>query len=596
MKSNYEIIIRGYDNTPISTCISGCSVESHLKGNNKWLFNNDFFLSDTSKSSKDIRYFQGGDGISDHPIIELYRLFCDSISFTNSNQMIVGFRKDGSLKEKDCSLYSIYKNQLYFGNIVGSIRRVYSFDEFKDKFGNVNGLNLNKKDNELTLSITVEIRSRFDSNNRPFFLFNLLTHGNLRFNDYRVHSSEDESLFDKLLLWRLKDHLLKAYEKGAYRAYNSFYENSAKIKGYIDFPRHIRLNLGLNNGMVAHAYREKSADNYLNHLILYAYEYLKKKYYSEVIEVLDNNYEIMQILNLLRNETHFPKYSKAVLVRKCENPIAHPYYSEYEDLRKTCISILRDEGFSMFDGSAEEVQGILYYIPDLWEEYLESKIVEHDLHSQLIIPIFSKGQKNDEKAGHKYTYKSRPDFVFYDRECGEPFMILDAKYIPRWFYHAHARGKISSVIGDYDKCIRDMNSVDVLATGTVFPFGPGDDRCRRLLEYNEEYADDIDDEESKKINESNAIELRNKYSEIIGHRISSYNNNTTFYTVPVFVPEVKEETKYNDWKKEFDEIIDSQVKKLGEVINIEREKYQHYRNCKEQLSRDIAHMLDNNPT
>ncbi|MBR1382543.1 MAG: hypothetical protein IJ555_01830 [Ruminococcus sp.] len=96
-----------------------------------------------------------------------------------------------------------------------------------------------------------------------------------------------------------------------------------------------------------------------------------------------------EVIALLKREKGFSKYKREFLIRKCENPISHPYYTEYEDIRKICLSILRGEGVSVMSGSGDEISGILYYIPDLWEEYLESKMENMGVSLQEIISVLS---------------------------------------------------------------------------------------------------------------------------------------------------------------------------------------------------------------
>lgn len=522
------------------------------------------------------------DGISNsHPYILLLKSYQKLIFDNETENIIVGHRKYSENKKQfeknKRRLCSIFKGKTYFGNIVGTVSKSFTWNQFFECFEK--DLGLKEKDynkeykiaKDYKIAITIEICSRFDKPNRPFFLLDMLTKGNLAFNNNYVPQNDENYILDCLLLFQLKQHLLDAYQKGIYRAYHSFNENGTKIKGSIDFANHIKLNMGLKNGRVSFSYREKTADNYLNHLILLAYQHLKKKHLQEVIANIDNDYEVKSVIDSLLNETHFPKYSKSLLLRKCVSPISHPYYTEYEDLRKICISILRDEGFSLFGGSGADTQGILYYIPDLWEEYLESKMIGFRMNAQKTINIFS----NDEG---KYTFPSRPDFIFYDKFNGNkdiPYLVLDAKFIPRWFYTAHCKGKINSVVQDYNKCIRDKDSLDVFATGTIFPYSGGDDKCGDIIfdivdEQEKEDETDVSADKDK-----SAEELRNieKNKKIKVHSISIDNKSTVFYTIPIFVPEVGDKVNFSNWKKIFDKEISNQMGKLGELVNFEKEKY-----------------------
>ena len=564
-----DIKIYGSDNAPLSASLEECSCK----------------IEDKDSNLKE-------------QIPEIFTKFCDGFDFKDTDgKLIVGRRKDEELKEEDCQIYRVFNGEIYFGNLVGTVRREYSLDDFKKEYGNIlnNAGNKLRKDQANKVIITIEIRSRFDNKDKPFFLLDMLTQGNLVFSNDSIPSNDRESIFDCLLLWQMKKNLLRAYEKGVFRAYNTFHENGSKVKGSIDFARHIKLNAGLNNGNISYTYREKSADNYLNHLILLAYNHLKKKYYKAVVENLDGDYEVSQVLNLLYNETGYPKYGKGFIIRKCETPIAHPYYTEYEELRQTCLAILRDEGISLFSGMGEKTQGILYYIPDLWEEYLESKLTGVSLKSQKTIPIFSKEDKSASK--YHYKYKSRPDYIFYARVNGEesPFMILDAKFIPRWFYQGHCQGKISNLIGDHDKCVRDKNSLDVLSTGTIFPFGPGDKKCAAELGYKDDASLKTMSEEESDVDE--AVKNKENYS-IKAHKISEYNNNSTFYTIPIYVPDVNLESQknnsYNEWKKDFDHQFKDSFLQLKRMIDLEKKKYEVYAGMRAELTDRLKEIESDN--
>ena len=313
------------------------------------------------------------------------------------------------------------------------------------------------------------------------------------------------------------------------------------------------MNTGLQNGKVAYTYRDKSVDNYLNHLILEAYECLKKKYHDLVVRNLDAKYEVREVIDLLKYNTNFPKYSRSHLIRKCEMPISHPYFTEYEDLRKICINVLNDKGASLISGTGENVSGILYYIPDLWEEYLESIMQEERLlwDSQISMDVFY--------SGSKYMRRLRPDYVFIN-ENNDSYMILDAKYKPGW-YELH-NGKSETMYyqySDYDECIRNMNAIEAYATGIIFPHCMSED-------------DDIFD-----------------YN-IFSHRVAQENDITSFYTIPIIIPCVKKkiikvnkityiDKEYEVWKNEFNKNVVKQIRNLNKLLELEYDKYANIRSA-----------------
>lgn len=430
--------------------------------------------------------------------------------------------------------------------------------------------------------VKIVIFSRFDDINKtdpestsPYFLASMLLKGKLKFHNRQVNFSYD-NLFDFYMLWILKKHFIEAKQKGFFKKYQRFERNDDRVRGAIDISKHIRLNMGLNNGKIAYSYRENSVDNPINHLILTAFDYLKEKY----PEMVDHNmdYEIEQMLKELKYEISYPKYSRRSVVSLNQMPIAHPFFTEYEELRKDCLKIMRDEGVSPFQSETENVDGLLYYVPDLWEEYLQdafekmcrnynngNKIsVEEELPNQFRLSvkaqekIFIMSDWDNNKNENNTSY---PDFVFsyddlendnYGKE-GEQVRvcIFDAKYKPAW--KNGLKGILESRLReDYDKCIRDMESVDGMAAGVVFPM---------------KIADSRDDD--------NYI-----------HRFSKYNSIKRFYTIPVIIPDMSEDNKtlrFVEWEKALQQNIEDFADKMQEVLVFETQMHMDYSKALKKL-------------
>lgn len=516
------------------------------------------FDGDTWKKAVD-------DRVNKHPLIMLYKKFAEDIELLEDENLIVGRRleREIELKETDCKLYIYFKKSHMFGNLVGTVRKEYSCREFAeiyknicqergkvvDEQGKINIYTELKEDkySDMIVVVTAQIRSRLDgASDKPFFLLEMLTQGNIIFSDNNMVPSNDAdaAIFDCLLLFRLKKYLQDAYKKGVYRTYHTFHENDNRIKGSIDFAEHIRKNMGLDCGKVAYTYREKSVNNYLNHLIIEAYEELKFKYRDLVVRNFDNYYVTNDIINLLKRETKYPQYSRSEIMRKCETPISHPYYTEYETLRKVCLSVLRGEGTSIMTGEGDTVSGLLYYIPDLWEEYLESKMINLNMSSQEVIEVFNNGKE--------YKNKFRPDFVF-ETDDGRPYMILDAKYKPGWMA-VHKSSAFGNHKSDYEECIRNMNAINAYTTGVIFP-----------------YLDEKEDNDYLKDNEEIVFDDSN-VDNIRMHAISKYNHITSFYTIPIHVtPPGKDE--FDKWKEKLDESINNKMIKINRIASVETEKF-----------------------
>ncbi|WAM08284.1 5-methylcytosine restriction system specificity protein McrC [Mycoplasmopsis cynos] len=167
------------------------------------------------------------------------------------------------------------------------------------------------------------------------------------------------------------------------------------------------------SGLISYSYRENSIDNYTNHLIVKTYQYLKKKYFSKVNRIFDSDIEMKRLIDNLSFNTEHWKYSLKTTIMKNLNSISHPFYIEYESLRKICLNILRNEGISVFNGdNSNKVKGVLFYIPTLWEIYLEEflKSDEYTLSSQEKIEII------DYKGKRKFKQTTLLDYVFFSKD------------------------------------------------------------------------------------------------------------------------------------------------------------------------------------
>ena len=421
-------------------------------------------------------------------------------------------------------IYDYYSHNLYFGGLIG----VVSIKNFE--------INKNEK-----YDITLQLNSKLDNVDnehhaeKPYFLMTLL------FSNYRSISNSkislDKERFSSILLLNLFfDYYKKAYMKGYFKTYHTFMKNDDRVKGNIDIARHIKLNSGLENGKIAYSFKTQSEFNYINHLIITSLELCKQKYYHETNSLLNENFDIKKSLDNLKVMINYPLYSNKIILSKTINCISHPYYNEYEILRKICIKLLKDEKYSIFGGNLKEkTNGVLVYLPDLWEKFLEKMVKGIRLESQKVIKVFG---VNDSS---KFFQTTRPDFVFLN-ENNIPFMILDAKIKPSWF-KASNTGKLGDfgLLPDYDKCLRDMVSIKSHATGVIFPTTQNFEPHKTYYIYNGE-----------------------KYN--YHHKISEFNDIDKFYTFPIKVPTIQEGVNYITWKKEFMKNIKTHTEILSNII------------------------------
>lgn len=433
--------------------------------------------------------------------------------------------------------------ETYFGGIVGILKKKdLKLSDYIDGTDSKNEAGLIPQD--LRCDITLQISSRMDDKSKPYFLATMLLNEKIRFNDDTVPNNEEE-IFDYLLLFWFKKYLQEAFLKGYFRTYMRFEKNDDRLKGSIDFSRHIRLNLGQKNGKIAYSYRDNTVNNYMNQLIIAAYEYLNKKYPDIVADNFDNNQDLKSIITNLRTAIGYQNYTSYQLILRNLKPIAHPYYTEYENLRKTCLKILRNEGISLFDGNSDDsVKSILFYLPDLWEDYLQRQMEKFLSDKEILLAC----QEEIRVFGYEspsevhYKQKTYPDYVFYDiKDKGKepvPFFVLDAKFQPIWEKSIYNKKRIPKYhLDDYDKAIRDMVTIDAKATGIIFPA--------------EIYPPDTD------------------LDTLLQHPISKHNSSTLFYTIPIKIVSSDGKTDYLSWKKEFDKELSTGIQYI--MIIIERE-------------------------
>lgn len=406
--------------------------------------------------------------------------------------------------------------------------------------------------------VEMQIVPRFDSSGpeseKNFFLLQVMLEAaisGIKFSNNEVFSTV-ENVFRFVYIYILKKQLLDSWHLGMYKAYQRFEKNDDKVKGSIDIARHIRLNLGLKNGKMAYSYRERTADNDFNHLLLHTYEMLKREFPELVEYAIESDFEMRSIISELRREA--PSYrvtSVSTLLDRMVTPIAHPFYQPYEKLRKTCVDILGYLGVSVFGESTEEteVEGILFYVPDLWEcfvaDILRKAIGENKGKDVLLIEqekekIFPKisGKENEtieslrkkiRQKGFKDCRRARnyayPDYVFRD-DKKRAFLVLDAKYKPKW----EEENLHEYLQNDFNKCIRDMRVVNAHATGVVYP-------CKK--------------------NDKNSVDI---------YLVSEENPEDVFYKIGIGIPEMKEKN-YEKWKGELNQL--DRLEKIKQVIECE---------------------------
>lgn len=367
---------------------------------------------------------------------------------------VYGLPKEDS--KDNGSRLSFYANNIMFGKWVGVFRKK------------------NFEYNGEIYDVTLEIRCRFDTDEKAFFLAAMLCCPDPK----ELETIKPEvnitfhSVMDIFLLFMFRNQLANASKKGILRRYQRFENNDSRPHGSIDIARHIRENMGLKNGKIAYNYRELTANNPVNRLILAAYDRLREKYPKLCDKHITNNESVFSTLKTLQTEIGFFKTNARNIVKENLRPITHPFFSEYEDLRKTCLKILRDENVWIFDADCfEETDAICFDITRLWEEYLEYhfksllkkqelKVFELETQRRYIFLNFAKKEIENKKGAIKK--EARPDFLF--KKGGQNYAVLDAKFKNAWEEREH-----KYLTADIDECIRNLAVFWTYRTGVIYP-------------------------------------------------------------------------------------------------------------------------------
>ena len=238
----------------------------------------------------------------------------------------------------DNAIFSLLGNEIKTGNIMGFV-----------------GIN----------NTQVSIKSRFaQSDGNDYFLHYMLAKV-FRINLVNLmHGISNENILD-FLIYLFPYFLGKAMSQGLFKKYQRFEHNDANIKGPIDIVRHIQRNIPFR-GTVAYNTREHSYDNDVTQLIRHTIEYIRTKETGQL--VLQNESDTRSNVSQIVFAT--PTYSqnqRQQIINKNLRPLNHPYFTEYTDLQKLCLQILRQDELK-FGEEKDKVYGVLFDGAWLWEE------------------------------------------------------------------------------------------------------------------------------------------------------------------------------------------------------------------------------------
>jgi 5-methylcytosine-specific restriction enzyme subunit McrC len=225
-----------------------------------------------------------------------------------------------------------------------------------------------------------------------------------------------ENIWD-FLLYLFPYYLKKAYSQGLYKAYRKEKYNDANVKGTIDVKRQIFRNIPFMC-KIAYTTRDHSYNNNLTQLVRHTIEYIKTHPFGT--GVLTNNSEVRDIVSkfIFVTQNSYNKNSRQKIVSANLKPVSHPYFTEYAELQKICLKILRHEKIT-FGKERDKVYGLLFDGAWLWEEYLNTILKDNFIHPE------NKTGKNRHFLFENFQ-PIYPDFI----SKTEPKSVGDAKYIP----------------------------------------------------------------------------------------------------------------------------------------------------------------------
>ena len=300
-----------------------------------------------------------------------------------------------------------------------------------DKISESNIISMNHRDEISTSNIMgfiginetqIDIKSRFAKDDGADYFLHYMLQKVFAINLFDIkHSSNKENIFD-FLVYLFPFFLKKALAQGVFKKYHKNEYNDARVRGSIDFQRHIKYNIPFR-GNVAYNVKEHSHDNELTQLIRHTIEFIKTKKHLSFI--LNNDLETKECVAQINMAT--PSYNmreRNFIINKNLRLLYHPYYSAYTALQKICLQILRHETIK-FGKEKDKVYGVLFDGAWLWEEFLFTILKDYGFKHPKNKDVSGgfrmfKDAKSDDDIDDNYR-RLYPDFYKDD-------FVIDAKY------------------------------------------------------------------------------------------------------------------------------------------------------------------------
>ena len=261
--------------------------------------------------------------------------------------------------------------------------------------------------------VQVGIHSRFANGEKDYFLHYMLSKVfNINMLNLE-HGQEKEDLFD-FLVFLFPFFLGRAMKKGIVHSYVKYVCDDSNVKGSINVPRFLKGDVPFL-GKISYDKREYSADNNLTELVRHTIEYIGAGSYSSIIR---NGAVAADVRKIVEITPRYDRAKRESVINRNLRPIRHPYYSEWTDLQKICLMVLRHRKLNYAE-SKDRIYGIVFDVAWLWEEYLNKVFIEKGL------PVIH--PENKKKRGainlFKEGFPRYPDYYWADRT-----IVMDAKY------------------------------------------------------------------------------------------------------------------------------------------------------------------------
>lgn len=272
---------------------------------------------------------------------------------------------------------------------------------------------------EETTEVPIIIGSRFDEGREQRFFIYLLSHAF----DFSIVNLDPQimkdNLWDILLVFLFAHNLEKAYCQGLFKQYITKKYNNLTFKGSLAVQRHIKSNVPFL-GNIAHDFREMSYDNPVLWLVRYTADRINGKYALLWKSLLRNKHILHEAVRVIgEGSPSYTPQNRHKILQAAIKPIRHPFYFQYEGLRKICLSILRDEGLNIYNQESEKVHGVLFDGSWLWECYI----------ANLLSGLGFKHLEMDKTdCIYPFIDKSKKLYPDHFKDDIEPTYILDSKY------------------------------------------------------------------------------------------------------------------------------------------------------------------------